>query len=880
MSHDSIPPRWAERLLRATAALDKHPTMLDDLDELFHLRQQRYGRWVAGVAYVFDVFSIYRRRHLRRAQEASLPPYQQAKGPIMLANYLRVALRHLDRQKGYTFINLAGLAVGIACCLLMVRYVMHELSYDRFHQHADTVYRFVLHEGDARGTIDVPMPMADVVRNDYPEVEAAARLTRMWAGIMSYEDQEHRERNVFLADGSLFDILDVTFVQGHPATALNAPNSIVLTEAMARKYFGDRNPLGALLTFTFEGTTTFEVTGVVQAFPENSHFNFDAFLSFGYLDNLFQSSMADDWDTNMAGLYIRVPNQQAAASLERQLPALVNQYFSEAKKQTAVLSLQPMTAIHLHSQFEAELDVNSSMRFIYLFGGIAAIILLIACINFMNLATARSAKRGKEVGMRKVLGANRSDLMRQFLGEAVLMSFGALSLAILMAWGALPLFNRLVGRSLTLFGSEVWLFVLTIVGLSLFVGILAGSYPALYLSAFQPLRVLKGTLTPRQGGVSMRKALVVVQFALSIILLVGIFVMQRQLTFVQEKPLGYEAETLAYIVTPQRREPTNFPLYQRELEKVPGVVGVTGTSEVPGSGNAAWRRPTRAEGMGVDERVSMATVFAEGNFAETYGLEFVAGRDFSAQMSRDSVDALVLNESAARALGLTESLEQQVHFYWNGEVQLSGHVIGVVRDFHYESLHTAIEPLALLFRPVHTRTYLVARIQTERLGETLAALESVWETLAPDWPLEMHFLQDTVLEQYEEEQRLGEVVRIFTFLAMAIACLGLLGLAAFTAEQRRKEIGVRKVLGASVARVATLVARDFALLVAMACMIALPVAYVLLEQWLQNFAYRIDIGWVTPLLAAATAMLLALATVGYQALRAGFTNPVDVLREE
>ncbi len=869
-------------LLRRYADTAAHPTLPDDLHELYLLRADQRGRVYASALYLVDVLSICLRRNLRRVDDE--PNYSQARGPIMLNHFAHVAIRTMNRNAGHTVINILGLALGLACCLLIARYVAFELSYDRHHTNADRIFRIVTTEEwpeQMRVSAGSAPPLAKLLPAIYPEVEAATRVARR-EGIGEVGDFRARETRLYAVDADFLTMFDVPMRLGDPATALADPNGIVLTEATAQRYFGDANPVGQTFRLTYEGTHDYVVTGVARAFPENSHFQFDFLTSMQYLEALFEGELDDAWRP-FVPTYVLLRDAEAAEGLTAQFPDLVATRFNNPVKEQTTLSLQPLTDIHLHSALLSELEPNSSIGYIYLFGGIAALILLIACINFMNLATSRSMRRAKEVGMRKALGAHRASLMAQFLGETLLLTYAALLLALALAALALPTFNMLVGRELLLFGADPLPTLGVLLGAGLVVGVLAGSYPAFYLSAFQPVRVLKGLRTVSRRSLRLREALVVVQFGITIVLLIGMLVMYEQLTFMQQKPLGYETEQLVYMTTPQRRTPTDVPAYERTLKAVPGVVSVTAASVVPGSSatDYATYMPSRSATMPPEERVDLRLFFVEGTFGSTYQFEFVHGRDFSPAVPTDSLQGFVINERAMHALGLTDDpVGQPITFYRGDTGFHTGYVIGVVRDFHFASLHTPIEPVIWTFRPVHTRSYLIARIRTDDLPTTLAGLEAAWTTVAPEWPLEVQFLDDTVRQLYEEERRIGRIIAAFTVLAILIACLGLFGLASFAAEQRTKEVGVRKVLGASSYRVVALLLSDFVRLVVVAAVLALPVAYFVMDRWLQDFAYRIDIGWTTLLGGCVLALLIALTATGYQAIRASLTNPADALRYE
>ena len=804
----------------------------------------------------------------------------------MFINFLKIALRHLLKHKGYAFITIAGLATGVACCLLMLLMVRHEFSYDRFHRNAARIYRVVTQRqmaNVAATTVASPLKLADAIKNEFPEVVQTVRLGRGWSGVMRYEDRKHQEANLFFTDPAIFKVFDLEMALGDPETALQNPRGMVITEAMAQKYFGAENPLGRVLTFTFEGSQEFEITGVVKALPSHSHFHFD-FLATLASQQAFVESMSADWEFNFIPTYLLLSDKSAAAAVENRFGGFVARAYPDPLKKETALSLQALADIHLHSQYDGEIGVNGSMTEVWFYSGIALLLLLVACVNFMNLSTARSADRVREVGVRKAMGAQRGQLIQQFLGEATLLSLFAVMLALALVEFALPLFNDLTGKSLSFFGSDFGTMAALLAALALMVGLAAGCYPAFYLSAFQPVKVLKGIWGGAKGGAPrLRQLLVVGQFAVSVFFLIGIAVMHRQLDYMQNRPLGYEKDQIVFIRSPQREERMNFELFRQELKAVPGVMQATGASAIPGSGHSFGIAPVNGEGMAVDARLEMAADWVEHDFAETFGLELIAGRDFSPEFSTDPTEALLINETAAAALGWRDhAVGKRLSIYRPDRPDpiFSGRVVGVVKDFHFQSLHLPIKPMLMTCRPVFNRTYIALRIQTENFSATLAGLEKAWKKLAPEWPLELSFLDETTAAQYRREQRVSRVVGHAAFLAIFIACLGLFGLAAFAAEQRTKEIGIRKVLGASIFSIVRLLTNEFVILIVLANLLAWPIAYFAMQQWLQDFAYRLDMTIWPFVLSGIFALGVALLTVSFQAVKAALANPVEALRYE
>jgi len=804
----------------------------------------------------------------------------------MFKNHLKIALRNLVKHKSYALINMAGLATGVACCLLMLLMVRHELGYDRFHRNAARLFRVVTERQTANvvtTTVASPLQLAAALKSEFPEVVQAVRMGRGWSGVMRYENRKYQEDQLFFADPAIFQVFDLEMALGNPETALQNPAGMVITEAMAEKYFGAENPLGRVLTFTFEGAQEFEITGVVKSLPPHSHFHFDFLVALAS-QQTFVESMGADWKFNFIPTYLLLSDKSAAAAVEKRLADFVARVYPDPLKSATSLSLQALTDIHLHSHYDGEIGVNGSMAEVGFYSGMALLLVLIACVNFMNLATARSADRAREVGIRKSMGAQRGQLIQQFLGEAMLLSLFAVLPALVLVEFMLPVFNNLTGKSLGILEAEFGVTAVALTGVGLLVGLAAGSYPAFYLSAFQPVQALKGVFGNAKGGAPrLRQLLVVAQFAVSIIFLVGITVMQRQLDYIQSRPLGYEKEQIVFLRSPQREQRMSFELFRQELKAVSGVAQVTGASAIPGSGQVFGNASVNGEGMASDARLEMAADWVEHDFAETFGLELTAGRDFAPEFAADPTEALLINETAAAALGWKDdAVGRRLSLYRpeRPEPIFSGRVIGVAKDFHFQSLHLPIKPLLLTCRPVFNRTYVALRLQSQNLSATMSGIETAWKKLAPEWPLELSFLDETAAAQYRREQRVRRVVGHAAFLAVFIACLGLFGLAAFAAEQRTKEIGIRKVLGASITGIVGLLSKEFVKLVFVANLFAWPIAYYAMNQWLQGFAYRINLGWWVFALAGGLALFIALLTVSSQAIKAALTNPVEALRYE
>ncbi len=811
----------------------------------------------------------------------------------MLKNYLKITLRNLRRSKGYAVINILGLAVGMACCLLIARYLQHEQSYDQHHANADRVVRVALDATLGEQNVQSAMsaiPLARAMAEEIPEVAQATRLWHDRAGAMTVyaDDAQFLENNVVFADPNVFDVFTFPLQDGDPATALAEPYTVVLTESMAQKYFGDANPVGQTLNFrepSDRDVFTYTVTGVMADLPATSHLKIDFLAS--YVTQRWSEAQAwmgfgvYTYALLQEGTSARVVENKLAQVIERHAGPQVMERFGIsydaflATGQGYRYFTQPITDIHLKSSLEDEFGPNGSQTYVWVFSLVAVFILLIACINFMNLATARSAERAKEVGVRKVLGAVRSRLVAQFLAESVLLSVLALVVAGALISVALPLFNALTGLSLTLDTGAVPL-ITTLVVLGLGVGLLAGCYPAFYLSRFRPALVLKQTTRTGPGASLFRNVLVVFQFAISIVLIAGTVVVYQQMGFLQAKNLGFDTEEVVVLEGAEMMGP-QAEAFRGALRDLPGIERVTNSELVPGrpfSGSLF-----RMEGAPEDEVTALDFTYASFDFVETLGLELVAGRSLDRNRPADSL-AVILNEAAIAKLGLTDPIGKNL--VWGGESTYT--IVGVVRDFHIASLHHPITGVALLGpdpRNTNRPNLLVsARVETDNLPQTLAEIEATWQEFAPEQPFVYTFLDQDFAAMYQSEQATGRLVAVFAFLALLIACIGLFGLAAFTAERRTKEIGVRKVLGATVPQLVGLLSQDFVKLVAVGFVVAVPVIYFAMQQWLQAFAYRMELGVAPFLLGGLLTLAIALVTVSYQSIKAALRDPVKSLRYE
>jgi len=808
-----------------------------------------------------------------------------ARDSLMIKNYLKIAFRTFHAHKAHSLINVAGMAIGIACCLLIVQYVYDELRYDTYHENADRIYRVVLEARVAGDEIHgpvTPAPMAKTLLDDYPSIASTARLFRPGADyLVEYENRHFNESRLFFADSSIFDIFSIPLVQGTPRSALVEPNSVVITESTALKYFGDEDPMNKVLV---ANNMDLQVTGVAEDPPSYTHFHYDFLASF----NSRSESQNTGWFPLNYYTYLTLYTGYDSKDIEIQFPDMVRTYMGPeiaqfmGKTYDEVLAdgdyfkfyLQPARDIHLHSNLMGEIETNGDIAYVYLFSIIAFLILVIACVNFMNLSTARSAGRAKEVGMRKVLGSLRRHLIQQFMIESILLSVVAMAIGLLLAVVLIPHFNDLAGKQLDirfLQRPTIWL---TLLGFAIGIGLLAGSYPAFFLSSFRPIVVLKGKLSAGIKSTGLRNGLVVFQFTTSIALIVGTIVVFQQLKYVQSTRLGFDKEHVvlinrAYALGSQRES------FKDAVLQHSSVVRAAVAGRAPGGtfGANVYKKP------GDTQTYAWRFLTADADFAETLNLEMAAGRDFDSSFSTDS-SAVLVNESAARILGWVDVDGQELERPSSGSPNHS--VIGIVKDFHFESLHHEIAPLVIHFHADYfsRARYMYVRLRPENISETIAFLKTNWITYAPDAPFEYSFLDQDFDNLYQAEQRTGTTFGAFSMLGILIACLGLFGLATFTAEQRTKEIGVRKVLGASVSSIVLLLIKDFARLVGIAFVLAVPLSYLVMSKWLEGFAYRISISWQILVIAGLIAFFIALLTVSYQTIRAAVRNPARSLQYE
>ncbi|HEX6982447.1 MAG TPA: ABC transporter permease [Balneolaceae bacterium] len=804
----------------------------------------------------------------------------------MFRNYIKIAFRNLRRSKGYTLINIGGLALGLAACILIGLYVQNELSYDDFHEKGERIYRIGSNITTPNGSLlkgsGVGWPVGRTLEREYPAVKEVVYLRTYPRFSVKHNNRRFFEDMIY-ADDSFFKVFSFPLLDGHAGTALERPYSLVLTQEMAQKYFGNKRAVGKSLIMG--DSLTFTVTAVVKV-PEHSHIQFDILASFETICALYtgmcEENFSSEWfDLNVFN-YVLLKKGASAKALRSEISNLVMKRSEgiEELGYTLKLQLEPLQQLYLNSSRGNSLGPDGNITYVYLLSVIAVFILLIACVNFMNLATARSMRRATEVGVRKAVGAERRQVAVQFLSEAVLVTFGALIAGLILARLTMPLFNELAGRTLafnTLWSLEA--IAVLFAGLVL-VGMIAGSYPALVLSRFETARTLRGVLTTA-GGRRLRKSLVIAQFIISSALIICTLVVLQQLDYMQSQDVGFQKENILVVDARRTDWDTRVGRYKtikQELARHPAVISVSASNAVPG--RTGWNgQVAHAADASPEESISTHYMAIDHDYVETFGLNIIAGRDFSKQFATDIDTALIINEVSVEAFGWGTPENAIGKSILSPSRSPEGLVIGVVENYHHKGLQEHIDPLVMDINPDAFGVFAV-RFENGRASEVLEHAREMWRQFFPDYSFEYFFLDQDFAQEYASEHRLARIFGLFTGIAILIACLGLLGLAAFTAERRTKEIGIRKAMGAGVPGIVGLLSKDFLKLVLIGFVIAMPIAWYFMQQWLQDFAYRIDIGVGVFLLAGVLALLIALVTISWQSIRAALANPVDSLRSE
>ncbi len=819
----------------------------------------------------------------------------------MYKNYLKIAFRNLLKQKTYSVINIVGLTIGMTCCLLIVLFVLDELSYDTHYEKAEQIYRVAVKSRFGNQDLDEAVTselMAGTLVREYPEVLQATRIVPTPNMLVRYQDKTFNETQFLWVDSTFFDVFPVRMLYGDMKTALKDHHTVVMTRATAEKYFSNlADAVGKIVNY--EDGTPYRISGIIENAPVNSHFHYGMLCPL----SSWEWKYPGFWLAHYMYTYIVLQKDCSPRQLEAKFPSLIEKFVAPHIERRTKMTLaqfyqsggkiefylQPLTSIHLHSHISRELEPNSDIKYVYIISFVALFILLLACINFMNLSTAKSCTRSREIGVRKAIGSFKSQLVYQFLLESVLFAAVALMGSLICVKLLLPCFNNLAGKQLTFAYFSHWFFAPVLLVVVLVVGVLAGSYPAFYLASFKPIEVLKKSSTRGTSGNShMRSALVVFQFAISIALLVGTFIVYQQLRYIQNKRLGFDKENILVIKrgwavgqnadgTPQAPigPATVFDVFKTDLLQNPNIISIAGISNLPGKDFEDFVGV--ADGGSHGERLQFNILNGDFNFAETMKFELLEGRFFSPQIASDTV-AVVINEAAGKLLGYERPyVGKRIGF--PNDANFFVPIIGVVQDFHYESLYHNIAPMVLVLQR-QSRTYIAVRIHPQNVMATVAFIEKIWNKFIPNKPFEYFFFDVEYDKLYNTEKRIGKLFTAFSALAIAIACLGLLGLASFTIEQRTKETGIRRVLGASMVQLTIKLSKEFIRWVIAANLIAWPVAWYVMNRWLQNFAYRIDTSWWMFALAGGLALIIAIGTIGWQTIRAARTNPVEALRCE
>lgn len=809
----------------------------------------------------------------------------------MLKNYLKTAIRSLNKNKGFTTINLLGLTLGLTSCLMIVLYVVDELSYDKYNVNHERIFRVnaELKLGDNQASYAVCMPpLAKTLKAEYPFVAQSARIKPAGTTHVKKGNLTIVENRIAFADPGVFTIFTLPAISGDMKTALKDPQTVVLTESTAKKYFNTTDAVGK--TIVFNDKDNFKVTGVIKDIPQQSHFNFDFFVSMESLPD----SRTNKWLENNYNTYVLLKDKKDAKALQASLPTFLRKFsgqemqadlgmsYDQFEKSGSFfrLNLSPLDEIHVKSARIGELSPNGSAQYVYIFSAIAIFILLIACVNFMNLSTARSANRAREVGVRKVLGSSRKHLVFQFLAESTLVTLLATAAAFVAAIILLPLFNQLAGKDIVLTMPTLQWLIPVLFVVVIMVGALAGSYPAFYLSAFQPVAVLKGKLSAGFKSSVLRNFLVVFQFSISVFLIIGTLVIYNQLNFIQTKNLGYNRNQVLVIQNAFELS-GEAATFKQELSRLPGVVNSTMTGFLPTSGWGNTRIFFKDATLNQRESLFPQTWEVDADWIPTLGMKMAAGRNFSREMQTDS-SAVIINESAAKFLGFKDAGDQTLYQSLGGKTELTNtikyHVIGIVKDFNFRSLREKVEPMVLKLGKNNGAVSVKAN--TANLPALMSQVKNVWSKFSPGLQMNYSFMDQDFDAIYRSEQRVGKIFVIFTVLAIIVACLGLFGLAAYAAEQRTKEIGIRKVLGADVSSIVAMLSRDFVKLVLLAVAVAAPLGWYLMNKWLQDFAYRVHIQWWVIAVAGIAALLIAFVTISFQSVKAALLNPVNSLKDE
>ncbi len=884
------PPKWMMRFFRWYCREDLADGVEGDLLEMYERNLQSVGRRKANWLYLWHVFTFFQPFAFKRRSHSS----QLSNHSDMIRNYFLIATRTLKLNKVFTTINVLGLALGISAFTLMISFVLGEISFDQFHADKDRIHR-ITYSYEARGSETkvsrVPFPLKQRFLESYTEVETVVRFyqNRMDLTTLRYGDRTYTEEDIYFVDPEVFELFDFELEQGDEATALRETNSIVLTRKAAAKYFGDENPMGKILEFK-EGHNLLTVTGILAEVPVNSHIQFDMLVPVELQRTRWKGAavnkgydLEEDWKWSGSWMYVKLKNSNAISSFSNRLLEDGQDFFGRVTNKQVLYQFktQPLTNIYFDKGLVSEIGLTGNQTQVYVFLIIAIAILVVACINFVNLSTARAARRAKEVGLRKVMGAFRPQLIGQFLAESILITGIATVIALVFVHLVLPFFNHFVGTEVVLPYAEQPVYLVFFLLEILLIGVLAGIYPAFYLSQFQPGRTLKGNYdSGRSKGFGLRKVLVITQFMVSNVLIIGILVIDTQLDFIKNKDLGFDKEQMVVLKHGSKLDSA----YQLFADRVVQHSAVESVNKGYVAGHRGWVQSFRVNGESLNESKSIGHKMVSYGFVDMYNLQVLSGRNFSREFKTDSSSAIMLNESAVKLFGwsLEEALGQRFSYIGGNDnrTRYDLKVIGVLKDANFESLYEPVEPSVFQLYAFGDIAIKLNALNNDRLLEALTYVESVWNDVSPQLPFEYNFLDQHLADQYKKDALLGDMIKYFGLLAIVIACLGLFGLAAYTVQRRTKEIGIRKVMGASVSSVLLMISRGFFFLIILSYAISIPLGYSLANQWLDSFTFHITTGPLIFIWAGIIALLIAFIAIGFQCLRAATLNPVETLKYE
>jgi len=859
------PPSIAAWLLEKFVDESIKYSAMGDFEERFYLNAAEKGFWAARALYWWQLMFVL----------LIFIPYIIFWRFVMFKNYLKIALRQIKKYKGFSFINIVGLTLGMACCILILLWVQDELSYEDFHKKADRIARVVtkinFDSGEIlRTTRSIP-PLANALKEDYPEIEDAVRFYRMNRSTIKVNEDIYYDNMLIFADPNVFNVFTLPLKLGDPKTALNDLSSVIISEEIAEKYFGDRNPIGE--TIIIQGDYPVKVTGVLKEIPQNTHIRIKFLLNYSFVKNFGYDISKNRWDDYIYFTYLLLKDKSTLKNLDENIRG----FLKRKRDLTNIdLHLQPLKRIHLHSNYVFDFTPPGDVKYVYIFSVIAVFILLIACINFINLSTARSVNRFKEIGLRKVVGANRKNLIWQFLGESFFTSTISIVLGVVIVILVLPTFNFLSGKEID---TDILLQPKTFFSLfliALITGIISGGYSAVYLSSFQPVQILRGTfLTGGFGSKSalLKRVLVVLQFTLSIFLIISSLTIYKQINYMQNKKLGYNKEHIVYFRN-RGNTARSYDTIKNELLMINNVENVTSASDLPTYASSStsgidW------EGRNTEDNLQVYRLDVGYDFIETFKMEISEGRSFSKLISEEKIRSYILNEKGINTLGIEDPVGKRFSL-WENE----GRIIGVVKDFHYKHMGEEIQPILLRIIDTNSLGYIIVKIKPIEIKNTLEGIKQIWDKFAPGYPFEYSFLDEEFDNLYRSENRFSLIFRYFTAIAVIISSLGIFGLISFLAEKRKKEIGIRKVLGAPIGSIIYVLSREFFILVFISIIISIPFAYYFMNRWLTNYAYHTSMSIIIFAAAGLIAVIITLLTISYKIINAAIANPADNLRDE